>query len=201
MRARSFRSNPHDWVLPVALAIMLVMLHALAPEVRDALRYDRDAVLGSEPWRLVTGHLVHADGAHLAWNLLGLVLVWTLFARDYAPSHWLVILGVSTVATDLGFLLFEPRLEWYVGLSAVLHGCMAAGLVAWLRSTRDPLTWLVALGFAAKLAWEHFAGALPFTEASISVPVIHESHTYGALGGIVAAWWLARRQRARPAPL
>jgi rhomboid family GlyGly-CTERM serine protease len=129
------------------------------------------------------------------------VLVWTLFARDYSPSHWLVILGVSTVATDLGFLLFEPQLEWYVGFSAVLHGCMAAGLVAWLRSTRDPLTWLVALAFLAKLAWEHFAGALPFTEASISVPVVHESHTYGALGGIVAAWWVARRQRARPAPL
>jgi membrane associated rhomboid family serine protease len=112
-----------------------------------------------------------------------------------------VILGVSTIATDFGFLILEPQLEWYVGFSAVLHGCMAAGLVAWLRTTRDPLTWLVALAFAAKLAWEHVAGALPFTEATMSVPVVHESHTYGAVGGILAAWWLGRRQRIRPAPL
>jgi rhomboid family GlyGly-CTERM serine protease len=201
VRARSFRSNPRDWVVPVALAIVLAALQTLAPEARGALRYDRDAVFGGEAWRLVTGHLVHADSAHLAWNLVGVALVWMLFARDYSPSRWLVILGVSTIATDFGFLILEPQLEWYVGFSAVLHGCMAAGLVAWLRTTRDPLTWLVALAFAAKLAWEHVAGALPFTEATMSVPVVHESHTYGAVGGILAAWWLGRRQRIRPAPL
>jgi len=33
--------------------------------------------------------------------------------------------------------------------------------------------------FAAKLAWEHFAGPLPFTAASLAVPVVHEAHTYG----------------------
>lgn len=201
MRARSFRPSPRDWVVPLALACVLVALYALGPAAQDVLRYERAAVLAGDAWRLVTGHLVHADAAHLAWNLLGLVLVWLLFAGDYSPSQWLVILGVSTVATDVGFLVLEPQLEWYVGFSAVLHGCMAAGLVAWLRGSRDPLTWVVALAFAAKLAWEHVAGALPFTEASISVPVVHESHTYGTVGGIVAAWWLARRHRIGRAPL
>jgi membrane associated rhomboid family serine protease len=76
---------------------------------------------------------------------------------------------------------------------------MAAGLAAWLRSARDPLTALVAVLFAAKLAWEHFAGALPFTSALLSLPVVHEAHTYGALGGLVAAL-LINRQRRPGAP-
>jgi membrane associated rhomboid family serine protease len=70
---------------------------------------------------------------------------------------------------------------------------MAAGLVAWLRTTRDPLTWVVAGLFAAKLAWEHLAGALPFTAATLSLPVVHEAHTYGAIGGLLAGLALRRR--------
>jgi hypothetical protein len=77
----------------------------------------------------------------------------------------------------------------------VLHGCLAAGLVAWLRGSQDWVTWLVVGLFAAKLAWEHWAGALPFTGASISLPVVHEAHSYGAVGGVLAAAWLVRRPR------
>jgi membrane associated rhomboid family serine protease len=78
---------------------------------------------------------------------------------------------------------------------------MAAGLVAWLRSTRDPLTWLVAGLFAAKLAWEHFQGALPFTAGTLSLPVVHEAHSYGAIGGLLAAVWLGRERRSRRSSL
>jgi membrane associated rhomboid family serine protease len=103
--------------------------------------------------------------------------------------------------TSAGFLLLEPELDWYVGFSGVLHGCMAAGLVAWLRSTRDPLTWLVAGLFAAKLAWEHFQGALPFTAGTLSLPVVHEAHTYGAIGGLLAAIWFGRERHSRRSSL
>ena len=179
----------------------LVLIHVAASAMLPALRYERAAVLGGEAWRLATGHLVHADLHHLGWNVLGVVIVWGLFAREYTPRQWLVVLLASTAATSLGFLLLEPGLEWYVGFSGVLHGCMAAGLVAWLRSARDPLTWLVTGLFAAKLAWEHSAGALPFTAGSISLPVVHEAHTYGAIGGLVAALVLSRWPRPGRASL
>lgn len=190
-----------DWVVPLALVTTFVVLQFAVPDAVAVLRYERAATLGGEPWRLLTGHLVHADVAHLGWNAAGVLLVWFLFARDYAPRQWVWVLLLSTVSTDLGFLLLEPQLDWYVGFSGVLHGCMAAGLVAWLRTTRDPLTWLVGSLFVAKLAWEHFAGALPFTEATLSLPVVHEAHTYGAIGGLVAAVSLVRRTPLRSAPL
>lgn len=187
-------------VFAVMLVAVLVAFHVLGADALPALRYDREAVLGGEAWRLLTGHLVHADLVHLGWNLLGVLIVGFLFARDYAVWQWLVILVASTVATNLGFLLLEPQLDWYVGFSGVLHGLMAAGLVGWLRTSRDAVTWIVTALFAAKLAWEHFAGPLPFTAGSLSMPVIHEAHSYGAIGGLVAGLWLTRRM-PRPASL
>ena len=44
-------------------------------------------------------------------------------------------------------------------------------------------------------------GPLPFTASTLAVPVIHEAHTYGAIGGAVAALWILRRQRRAAASL
>ena len=189
-----------DFRWPALLVALLAVFQLAATASPGLWRYDRGAILGGDAWRLVTGHLVHADAVHLGWNVLGVALVALLFARDYRPMQWLAVLVASLVAVDLGFLLLEPQLEWYVGFSGVLHGLMAAGLVAWLRQARDPVTWLVTGLFAAKLAWEHVAGPLPFTSESLTLPVVHEAHTFGAAGGLLAALWLAR-QPAAPASL
>lgn len=195
MPERSFHLRPADWILPGLIAGLAVLLYGAGPSAVEALRYDRVAILAGQAWRLATGHLVHADAAHLAWNLAGLALVWFLFARDYSLRQWLAILFASTLAIDLGFLLLEPGLAWYVGFSGVLHGCMAAGLLAWLATGRDLLGMLVAALFVTKLAWEHLLGPLPFTAESISLPVIYEAHSYGAAGGALAGAAIQLRRR------
>ncbi len=188
------------WRAPLALALMLVAFQVFAELAGEALPYDRAAILSrGEYWRLVTAHFDHYDLTHLAWNLAGLALVAWLFAREYTLRGWMAILVASTVAVDLGFLVLEPQLEWYVGFSGVLHGLMAAGLCAWLWRRPDALAALVAVLFALKLGWEHLVGPLPFTASTLAVPVIHEAHTYGAIGGTAAALWLLLRQRLRAA--
>jgi len=198
---RILRFRIRDWLLPIAICVTLLALQAGGHRTVQALRYERRAVLSGEAWRLATGHFVHADAAHLAWNVLGVVLVWWLFAAEYSLLEWCLILLASTVAIDLGFLYAMPELEWYVGFSGVLHGLMAAGLLSWLVRVRDPLTLSVTVLFAAKLAWEHLVGPLPFTAASIHLPVIHEAHSYGAIGGAVAAITLLSIRRRRPTSL
>ncbi len=196
---RLLRSRPAEWVLPGVIAITLALLQLAGNGAASALRYDRERILHGDAWRLLTGHLVHADFPHLAWNLFGIVLVGALFAGEFTAGSWFAVMLASTAAIDLGFLAFEPGLEWYVGFSGVLHGLMAAGLVAWLRERRDPVTVVVAALFVGKLVWEHVQGPLSFTAGTLDVPVVHEAHTYGAIGGaLCAAWLLARRSRARP---
>lgn len=190
-----------NWRTAGGFGLLLVVLWLAGPDVTVWLRYDRAAVLGGQAWRLASGHLVHADAAHLAWNLAGAALVWWLFAAEFSLRGWCLVMLASTAAIDLGFIFFVPELEWYVGFSGVLHGCMAAGLVAWLGRAHDPVTVAVALIFAAKLGWEHFAGPLPFTSATLALPVVVEAHSFGAIGGAAAALVLLYRHRRRGAPL
>ena len=63
-----------------------MLVHLAADGMLPALRYERAAVLDGEVWRLATGHFVHADLRHLGWNVLGVLIVWGLFARDYTRA-------------------------------------------------------------------------------------------------------------------
>ena len=188
-------------MIPAIVVALLVLLHLAGSELPQTLRYERAAVLDGEWWRLLTGHLVHGGRGHLGWNIVGVLLVWWLFGREYTNLQWLLVLLASTAAVDIGFLWLKPGLEWYVGFSGALHGCMAAGLAARLARDADWLTLSVAALFAAKLAWEYFAGPLPLTGGTISLPVIHEAHAYGAIGGLLCALAILGGLPGRPRPL
>ena len=190
------------WRAPLVLALVLVAVQVLGTPAWEALPYDRAAILvGGEYWRLVTAHLVHFDLAHLGWNLAGLALVAWLFGGEFDFRSWIVILVASTVAVDLGFLVLEPQLARYVGFSGLLHGLAAAGVCVWLVRYRDVATAIVAAVLAAKLAWEHVMGPMPFTTQTLALPTIFEAHTYGAIGGLLAAAWLEWRRRSGPPSL
>jgi rhomboid family GlyGly-CTERM serine protease len=188
-------ARPGTWTPPLALALLMTALQCLPADGLHALRYDRAAILAGQAWRLVTGHLVHADFVHLAWNVAGLALVAWLFAREFRLRGWVVILAASTASVDLGFLVFEPQLARYVGFSGLLHGLAAAGVFVWLVRHRDGATAIVAAFLGAKLAWEHVMGPMPFTSQTLALPTIFEAHTYGALGGLLGAAWLEWRRR------
>jgi rhomboid family GlyGly-CTERM serine protease len=176
---------PYGWAL-LAVCALLVLLTLSGEAGRAWLRYDRAALAGGQLWRLVTAHLVHLDLHHVLLNCLGLTLMWMLFARDYPPRQWLVIVLGSMAAIDAGLALWDSTLRWYVGSSGALHGVMAAGTLAHLRrSERDG--WLLAAFLIGKLAWEQGVGALPL---SGSDPVVVDAHLFGAVGGLAAAVFL-----------
>jgi rhomboid family GlyGly-CTERM serine protease len=186
------------WLLGLLCGV--VVLLALGGEpARLALRYERSAVMAGEYWRLVTGHLVHSSVAHLLLNMAGVGLIAALFPRDYSLRQWLLILASSAAFIDFGFVFYQPQLQWYVGLSGVLHGALAAGAVAWWRHETSLMALLLSLLLAGKLLWEQLHGALPF---SGDMPVIVDAHLLGASGGLLAAlliWlglqdWPARRR-------
>lgn len=185
------------WIAPVALSVVAV-LFALGGDVgREWLRYEYDAIGAGELWRLLTGHLVHLGPSHLALNLAGLALILFLVRENLSTGRFLALFLVSTAGIDAGFWLFGPQLEWYVGLSGVLHGLFAGGLVLGFRRRRiETLALLVIL--AAKLGWEQAVGPLPGSESTAGGPVITEAHLYGAIAGLVAGVFLAVGRRLRP---
>jgi rhomboid family GlyGly-CTERM serine protease len=171
------------------LALLAICAVLLLPELagewgRAALRYERAAVGAGEWWRLITAHLVHLDFEHTVLNALGLVLMWSLFARDYRPRQWLVIVVATVAAIDAGLWFRDTQVDWYVGASGALHGIMAAGTLAHVRRG-DLDGWILAIFIVVKLCYEQWSGALPFNQSG--VPVLVNAHLYGAVGGLAAA--------------
>ena len=173
------------------IACAVLLLPVLGGDVgRALLRYDRAGLAAGQWWRLLTGHLVHLDLEHAGLNSLGLVLMWALFARDYRPRQWMVIVLATIGAIDAGLWLRDSTVAWYVGSSGALHGVMAAGTLAHLRR-RDLDGWILAAFIVVKLAFEQRAGALPFSDSGAGVVV--DAHLYGALGGALVAAFLKPR--------
>ena len=105
---------------------------------------------------------------------------------------------VLVVAIDAGFWWLNPSLDWYVGLSGVLHGLLVAGLVAGYRESPGENLLLLVL-IAAKLGYEQWLGPLPGSESTAGGPVVVNAHLYGALAGAACAAALRIRVRATPA--
>lgn len=187
------------WIAAAALAALAIALESGGAGFRSVLAWDRAAIGAGELWRLVSGHLVHLGWSHLVLNLTGLALILWVVGGAYACWRWLLIAVISLVAIDLGFWWLDPSLDRYVGLSGLLHGLLAAGL---LRGAigRDPEALVLAALVLAKLAWEQFAGPLPGSAETAGGNVIVNAHLYGAVGGLLGALLVGRRV-APPAPI
>jgi rhomboid family GlyGly-CTERM serine protease len=188
-----------SWLFPVvyiSISILVMMTGDLGKEV---LRYDRVWIGQGEAWRLISGHFAHLGWSHLALNSAGLLLVWFLIGGAYTLRTWVLIVGVTMATMDIGFWFLNPELYWYVGMSGLLHGLLAAGIVTRLRSI-DAETAILLLLLIAKIAWEQFSGPVPGSESTSGGPVVVDAHLYGALGGILGAL-LAGIRVEPPAPI
>ncbi len=188
---------PCGWFSLAGLALLVVLLAMLGEPARILLRYQRDALLDQhEYWRLLTGHLVHGSWQHAWLNLAGLASIVALFRGLYSPMQWLCIAVVSGIGIDLGLVLLMPQLQWYVGLSGVLHGLLAAGALRWWHVEHWLLAAALSLMLVGKLIWEQWQGALPL---SGDLNVIVNAHLYGAGSGLLAGaciWLYARTPQA-----
>jgi rhomboid family GlyGly-CTERM serine protease len=155
----------------------------------DYLVLERDALLMAQWWRLWTGHLAHTGPRHLFGNLaaLGLLLAWAR-ARNLARTT-LVYALLAAPLISIGLLALLPWLQWYAGLSGLLHG-----LLVILLTRLGPKTALVGLTLlAAKITLESHN---LWPAGSGQHLVIWQAHALGALSGLLFA--LRPVSRARP---
>ena len=170
------------WVPVLAIAAVAVLFALGGEGARQALRFERGALEAGEAWRLLTGHLVHLGWAHLWMNLAALALIRLLIADAFSTADWIGAAAVSAFGIDLGLYVLSPGIGWYVGLSGVLHGLLAAGALVLLR-TQPMLGALLGGGLIVKLLLEQAAGPLPLSEATAGREVVTEAHLYGAAAG------------------
>lgn len=183
-KAGHLSSLAGQYGLPGLIALLAVLGQAGGETVRDALQYDRHAIVDGEYYRLLTGHLVHLGWPHLLLNLAGLALIWLLVGDRYNRLQWLAVLAGTAVLIDAAFWYFLPELRWYVGLSGVLHGLLVAGAIV-LLSVRRVEGIILLSAVSAKLVYEYLLGPMPGSTSSVGGNVVTEAHLYGAIGGAI----------------
>ena len=163
------------WLAAGTVGMLAVALEAAG--LRDALAWDRAALADQQLWRLATGHFVHLGWSHLALNLAGLTLLTWIVGRSFDALGWVVVALASILAMDIGFWFLYPTLDWYVGLSGLLYGLLAAGLVVGI-SRREIESLILGPLILARLVWEQVQGPLPGSEGATGGAVISTSRSY-----------------------
>lgn len=183
-------------------ALLLALMQALgagaAPWLdAGALEY-RAELAFAQPWRLVTGHLVHINWPHALINAAAWWVVARLYAPELPPRRQLAVLGAAALVIGLGLAVLHPTIVWYRGFSGLLHALFFAGGVQWLvvalRGPRSLRTlWLPAvlvLGGALKVVLEQPAGSVTPYADWLGAGTVPQAHLLGALTGVVfgLAW-------------
>lgn len=177
--------------LTVTLVATMLVLHML-PIDRALLFFSMTDITSGQVWRLLSGHLVHADWNHLLWNSLGLLLLGVLIERR---SRALLAGTLAAGTTAVNLLLLSPYtgLDYYCGLSGVLNALLVVAL--WLEWQVSRSWWLVAIALAcfSKLLIEVSTGDAVISRTSW--PPYPWSHVAGVAGGIsvlLISWFRAK---------
>ncbi|MCP3915512.1 MAG: rhombosortase [bacterium] len=185
-----------DNLLPrLGCAAALALAAWAAGAHSDVFVLERAALERGELWRLWTGHLVHGNGTHYAYDVGAAALLFCAFGPALRLLWMAPVIGV-------GLLVSQPDVEHYYGLSAWLHAWVVAACADEALASRGHRRILAAallLGALAKATWEARLGASVFTsELDFGGPVLHASHLVGALVGLLPllqrALWTDRRR-------
>lgn len=131
-------------------------------------------VADGEWWRIVTSAFLHAGVVHLAFNMIALYVLGSVFEAYVGPLRFTLVYAASVVWGAAGALLFAPN-SATVGASGGVFGLMAAILV--LQRQRG-MTMFGDVGI-----WLGINLVITFTLPGISIG----GHLGGIVGGVLAA--------------
>lgn len=138
---------------------------------------------------VVWAPLLHAGWPHLLANTVP-VAVFAFLAMAGGVGQWVWVTATIWVLGGLGVWLTAPSLAVTVGASGLAFGWLAFLLVrgVFTRSLAQLSVAVVLLALWGGMLW----GVFPGTPG-----ISWQGHLFGALGGVVAAWLVARADRAR----
>ena len=185
------------WTLGLSAAMLLfnLGLFSSAPSGMENLltwlEYDRSAILQGQPWRLLTGNLVHWSAEHFLLDIGAFLVVGFLYERSFGRYYPLMLL-LTGLFVGVSALILLPEMATYRGLSGVDSGqfcaalCLECGLAA--RNPRQSIFLFPAAGiFIVKVLYECLTGQMFFgTEllGDLGQPQ-PLAHAAGAIGAVV----------------
>jgi rhomboid family GlyGly-CTERM serine protease len=171
-------------LIPLLIVITSIVLALTEPMSSNLFAYDRNQLNHFEWWRLITGHFLHTNTSHLLLNLTGLTLLWALHGHHYKISRYSIQFLVLCLGTSIGLYYFAQHMQWYVGLSGVLHGLFVIGAYFDIRQ-KLKTGWIMFIIVWVKVIYEQVFGAsadvAKLREANVAV----DAHLFGTISGCI----------------
>lgn len=177
-----FQITPSLW-LTLGLSVFILLLGLLPSVTEPLLQFDRARIGTGEWWRLVSGHFVHYGFYHLLMNIAALLLCGYVLLRDLSLGTYACLLLASALGVGVGLLTMSHQLDFYTGLSGILHSLIVTGLLLGLREM-PAFNGVALLLVTGKIIHEQSSG-FDTSHALLPVPIAVDAHAYGALTGLV----------------
>ena len=148
-----------------SLTAATLLLHSLGARVFDGLSLDRAAVSAGQWHRLITGHFIHVNASHLAWDLAVLAALGA-FIECRGRRSLISLLIASAFGISAAVLLGCPQINTYVGLSGVDTALFGWVVALWIRRAGRlrALGWVGLLTTLAKIGYEFAVGRTAFVD-------------------------------------
>jgi len=191
------QSAAFDWsrLRKGAIVMAIVLAGLWLIEGIDTISNHALDAFGIRPWNLVGldgivfAPLLHASFAHLAANSVPLFVLGTaLWASGL--RQWIVATVTGWITSGILAWLLTPIHYLVIGASGVIFGWITYLIVRGFLSRRWPH---IILGLVVAFAY----GSVLLGVFPMSTGVSWQGHLGGAIGGILAAWLLFRRDRKR----
>ena len=182
----------------LAVVAMICIVFLLWPDGFTAVRWQRGAISDGQWWRVISAHFAHLGLLHACANLAGMALVIELLGASVRAADAVWVMLVSALAIVAGLAWLNPAVVWYAGLSGVVHGLWAGCALLGCRRPLPESRLGLRPGVPAPKLALHAAAlgvlvlklmlpSLPWGALASGLPVVTQSHLYGALGGAAAA--------------
>lgn len=175
-------------LLTLGFTLLTTLLYPLFGKASQLFIYNRDFIAQGEIWRIVSGHFVHCDIAHLGWNLAAFFILASILEQRIGKKLLPVIM-TSSLGVSAWLWFAKTDLVLYCGLSGMLNGLLAIALFLLWQESKNPLLPLTALGALAKIAIEAATGQSLFTDISWqSVPGAHGAGMTAGIAYLFFQW-------------
>lgn len=179
-------------------AVFVCCLWALQSYL-GVLEFDRQQVLSGEIWRIWTGHLVHTNISHFALNIVAAIIIYFTFFTRIKSGELLLYGSVFATLISVTLLCIHPSLDWYNGLSGLLHALVAYFSVRLARD-EDKIFWAGLVIIWMKVLVEAIRAHSGYENLVGDMTIITEAHLLGAFFGTVTAFICMAHWRGKGKP-
>lgn len=136
----------------------------------------------SRPWTILTNVFLHADIAHLFFNMLSLFMFGLHLENKYGSRLFIFVFLVSGILGSLGFMLLNPPTAYGLGASGAIYGIIGALVIL----SPNLIVYVNMLPLPIFVAGPLYA-LIELSSVGAFDNIAHTAHLFGFLGGFALA--------------